>query len=224
MGLHEDKKENALVYRCPPANLPQMKSSAIVPRTKLAMLFKQPKSYVYLFTIILLAGCAVSSPIQRYSESKSAFSTGPVLMSHDFPTNSIYRVYHQASTGFVPIQSIRQEAEQRAAEFCRRQGKVMVLLGEKISQPPYILGNFPRIEIVFACVDQSMAAGRSSSESSLDSTRLKASGTGFFVTEDGYLLTNFHVVENAHTVKVKYGGSFTMPKLCVMTEALTWLL
>ena len=29
----------------------------------------------------------------------------------------------------------------------------MVVLGEQISQPPYILGNFPRIEIVFAVVD-----------------------------------------------------------------------
>ena len=30
----------------------------------------------------------------------------------------------------------------------------MVVLGEGISQPPYILGNFPRIEIVFAAIDK----------------------------------------------------------------------
>jgi hypothetical protein len=38
-------------------------------------------------------------------------------------------------------------------------GKVspFVVLGEKISQPPYILGNFPRIEIVFALIDQKSA-------------------------------------------------------------------
>jgi S1-C subfamily serine protease len=39
-----------------------------------------------------------------------------------------------------------------------------------------------------------------------DSTRLKGNASGFFITEDGYLLTNFHVVENAHAVKAKHDG------------------
>lgn len=39
-----------------------------------------------------------------------------------------------------------------------------------------------------------------------DSTSLKATGSGFFITENGYLLTNFHVVEKARTVKVKHSG------------------
>ena len=34
----------------------------------------------------------------------------------------------------------------------------MLLLGDQTSKPPYILGNFPRIEIVFACVDKPNAA------------------------------------------------------------------
>lgn len=32
---------------------------------------------------------------------------------------------------------------------------------------------------------------------------LQASGTGFFITEDGYLVTNFHVVKGAKSVKIK---------------------
>lgn len=103
---------------------------------------------------LLLSGCATSSPIKRYAESNSAFRTGPTLMSHSYPTENVYRIYHRASTGFNSIAGLREEAEARAQQFCERQGKGMVVLGEKTSPPPYILGNFPRIEIVFASIEK----------------------------------------------------------------------
>lgn len=78
-------------------------------------------------------------------------------MSHNYPSANIYRIYQRGSTGFIPISTLREELEARATSFCDRQGKGMVVLGEKISPPPYILGNFPRIEIVFACIDKPKA-------------------------------------------------------------------
>ena len=107
--------------------------------------------------VVALAGCATSSPIQRYGESSSSFRHPPKLISHNYPQENIYRIYHRASTGFTPIQALRQTAEQRAEDFARRQGKSFVVLGEQISHPPYILGNFPRIEIVFALIDKGPA-------------------------------------------------------------------
>jgi hypothetical protein len=109
--------------------------------------------YISLFAL-LLAGCATSSPIRRADDSKSAFGHPPELIQNSYAPKDIYRIYHRAATGFVSIQSIRQAAEQRAGEFAKRQGKSFVVLGERISQPPYILGNFPRIEIVFALIDK----------------------------------------------------------------------
>lgn len=41
----------------------------------------------------------------------------------------------------------------------------------------------------------------------------KASGTGFFVTEDGYILSNAHVVEGAQSVKVKVGGEMHLAEI-----------
>jgi hypothetical protein len=116
------------------------------------------RSIAWLLAIMCLSGCATSSPIQRYADSKSSFSTPPELFTNEYPAKDVYRIYHRAATGFVSIQSIRQAAEQRAEEFARRQGRSIITLGEQISHPPYILGNFPRIEIVFALIDQADAA------------------------------------------------------------------
>jgi hypothetical protein len=54
----------------------------------------------------------------------------------------------------VSVQIVREGAEQRATAFCERKNKVFKPLRETTSKPPHILGNFPRIEIVFACVDK----------------------------------------------------------------------
>lgn len=110
---------------------------------------------VLVCTVLALAsGCASSSPIQRYSGSESKFSDDPVLMKHEYPDKDVFRIYHRAATGFVSIQSVREAAEQRAEDFAKRQGKSFIVLGEKTSNPPYILGNFPRIEIVFALINK----------------------------------------------------------------------
>lgn len=144
----------------------------------LHLLFRPVFGLLAASMVVIASGCATSSPIQRASESTSAFGEPPVLSKHEYPDADVYRIYHRASSGMVSIQSIRQAAEQRAEEFARRQGKSFVVLGEKISQPPYILGNFPRIEIVFALIPRveakgAPAAAAASSDKYADLERLK---------------------------------------------------
>jgi len=45
---------------------------------------------------------------------------------------------------------------------------------------------------------------------------LKSSGSGFFVTEDGYIITNFHVVKDAQTVKIKNGENVFPAKVILV--------
>jgi hypothetical protein len=104
-----------------------------------------------------LFGCAVTAPIQPANSSKSAFQGAvykgvTVNVSAGTPGNEAYRVFNQGATGFVPIQSVRDDAEQRAKDFCERKGKAFESLAETTAVPPYILGNYPRVEIVFDCV------------------------------------------------------------------------
>ena len=111
-----------------------------------------------------LSGCSAASPIQPASSSKSAFEGAvykgeTVTVSAGTPGTEAYRVFNQAATGFVSIQSVRDDTEQRAKEFCDRKGKEMESIRETTATPPFVLGNFPRVEIVFDCVNEPMAAG-----------------------------------------------------------------
>jgi hypothetical protein len=108
---------------------------------------------------LVLVGCASSNTIERVAGSKSSFD-GAVyggelnIVNEDKSGSEQYRVFHQGATGFVSVQVIRESAEKRASDFCEKKSKVFKTLSEHTSQPPHILGNFPRIEIVFICVDK----------------------------------------------------------------------
>jgi hypothetical protein len=119
------------------------------------------RALVAIFTLALsmLAGCADTSPIQPSSSGKSQFEGAvyqgeSVTISKSTPGTEEFRVFHQGATGFVSVQSVREDAEQRATQFCARNERAMKALRETTSKPPHILGNFPRIEIIFACVEK----------------------------------------------------------------------
>jgi len=116
------------------------------------------RKYSALFIIsifgILIGGCATSTPIENYNNSKSHFSRPPELIKNNYPATDIYRVYRKGGSGFKSIETLREATEARINEFATRQGKTYIVLGERTTSPPYILGNFPTIEIVFALVDK----------------------------------------------------------------------
>jgi hypothetical protein len=125
--------------------------------SKLARVNRFP--VVTSFALLGLAGCAGSPPIEPASTTKSAFEGAvykgtTVTVAAGTPGNERYRVFIQGGSGFVSMASVRDDAEQRAKDFCDRKGRVMESLTETTSNPPYILGNFPRIEIVFDCVEK----------------------------------------------------------------------
>lgn len=108
---------------------------------------------------ICLSGCAVTTTIQPAISSNSSFD-GAVYSGESVTISATpqgveeFRVFHQGATGFVSVQSVRSSAEQRATEFCDRNGKVMKPLRETSSKPPHIFGNFPRVELIFGCIDK----------------------------------------------------------------------
>lgn len=47
--------------------------------------------------------------------------------------------------------TLKAEAIGEAGQFCGAKGRSMEMVSENDAQPPYILGNFPKTEIIFRC-------------------------------------------------------------------------
>jgi hypothetical protein len=67
--------------------------------------------------------------------------------------NNTYMITRQASTGFSGSGTLKAEALEEAARFCTTQGKQMKVVAITEAQPPYILANFPKAEVVFKALD-----------------------------------------------------------------------
>lgn len=113
------------------------------------------RSLVAIAVSVLIAGCGSSAPIQRVSDSQSNFGSvfngETTVIRADTSGTTQYRVFSQGGSGFVSISAVRSDAESRADEFCKQENKVARTLSEQMSTPPYILGNFPKMEIIFIC-------------------------------------------------------------------------
>ncbi len=117
-------------------------------------------SKLNMLLVFILTGCATASGIQPAEKSVSKFDTAMVYKGQENIVGSNdnndreYRIFHQGATGATPSSAIRHSAEKRADEFCNRENKKMKAIRERTSVPPHIFGNWPRIEIIFICVEK----------------------------------------------------------------------
>ncbi len=115
---------------------------------------------------LCLTGCSQMSPIEKVNESESNFE-GAVYEGKQFYISNKpaegeqYRIFHQGSTGFTVTSVLRKSATKRANKFCNKvdKGTEMYTISEHTASPPYILGNFPRIEIIFVCTPNTLGVG-----------------------------------------------------------------
>jgi hypothetical protein len=89
---------------------------------------------IYLAIVILVTGCASNS--------------GVVPIGPD-----TFMVSRQAATGFSGSGTLKAEAFQEANQYCLSQKKRFQVVRTAEAQPPYVLGNFPKAEVEFMCLD-----------------------------------------------------------------------
>jgi hypothetical protein len=166
--------DRGLVQSAAMANLPHDVTSGV---NTLSYISSTPhKSMILPRTLALLLattlfGCASNPPIQPAGSSKSQFDSavfGGQISQLEKPTPGAeaYRAFYQGGSGFVSVSSVRETVEEMATKHCARKGKLVRPLQETTSKPPHVLGNFPRVEWVFECVDQ--AAPSATSQASND--------------------------------------------------------
>jgi len=109
-----------------------------------------------LSSIALLYGCSSATPIQEAQNSVSAFDgaffDGETIEVSSNDSGLVeYRLYQHASDGFEGGSPVRYKAESRANIFCKQRNMAARTIREQAAVPPYILGNFPKIELTFVC-------------------------------------------------------------------------
>ena len=92
--------------------------------------------YALIASLIIISGC---------SSNCGVVPIGP----------DTFMVSRQAATGFSGLGTLKADAFQEANQYCLQHGKNIRVVNTSESMPPYVLGNFPRAEVQFMCLDKS---------------------------------------------------------------------
>lgn len=87
-----------------------------------------------ILSTLLLAGCASNS--------------GIIPIGKD-----TYMVSRQAATGFSGSGTLKAEVFREASALCAKQGKSLQVISTEEAQPPFVLGNYPKAEVQFMCLN-----------------------------------------------------------------------
>ena len=144
---------------------------------------------VTLFVAVLLSACASN--------------TGIVPTGAD-----TFLVARQAATGLSGLGNLKGEALQEADQYCVSRKMSLHVVGARETQPPYILGNYPRVEVQFKCLrpGESVAEARPPGAVNAAPTRKVGTGTAFAIGDASTALTAFHVIEGASYVEANCQG------------------
>jgi hypothetical protein len=84
--------------------------------------------------LLALTGCAANS--------------GIVSMGQE-----TFMVSRQAATGFSGSGNLKAQALSEAGLYCTERSKLVFVTDTTEAQPPYVMGNFPKVEIHFMCLN-----------------------------------------------------------------------
>jgi hypothetical protein len=93
----------------------------------------QPLCIVSICTVIY--GCAANSGVVPMGQGN-------------------FMVSRQAATGFSGSGNLKADAFREANQYCADQMKDLKAISAHEAEPPFLLGNFPKAEVQFTCVER----------------------------------------------------------------------
>ncbi|WP_431066668.1 SHOCT domain-containing protein [Methylotuvimicrobium sp.] len=129
------------------------------------MKITKSSNFLVLGSLLFLNGCGTATPIMEVKRSKSNFEEAvfkgkKTFVSENTQKLTEYRIFHHADTGFTSLNQVREDTEDRANRFCEQRGLGARTVQETTSVPPHILGNFPRVELIFVCEEASKSKSK----------------------------------------------------------------
>ena len=111
---------------------------------------------VAIAAAVISVGCAQFDPVVSVRTSKSKFDDAAyrgvtTVVGENTQGLEEFRVFRQAATGFDQLSHMQDLATSEAIRYCAIRNSRPVFFRETVSQPPHVLGNWPRAEIVFGC-------------------------------------------------------------------------
>lgn len=127
--------------------------------------------------------------------------------------NNAYMIAKQQATGFPGLGNMKAEIVAEGEAYCSGKNMQFRLIRVEETQPPYILGNYPRSEINFRCVSPASSNITESGEQPRTEVAPKrepsmATGTAFVISNPQNLVTAFHVIDGAKSIEISCPHSF----------------
>lgn len=88
----------------------------------------------------------VAASVLLFFVSACASNSGVVQTGKD-----TYIISKQAASGFTGLGTLKADAMKEAYGQCAKTGQSVKVVDSQESKPPFVLGNFPRVEITFRC-------------------------------------------------------------------------
>ena len=76
--------------------------------------------------------------------------------------NNTFSVSRQAASGFSGLGTLKTDAIEEAHQYCLKNNKALHVISATESDPPFILGNFPKADVQFSCVESDIENPKSS--------------------------------------------------------------